>query len=145
MRKGKFFFTLLSRSPCLLSFPTNHKKKPKNKNKLFFFPHNGVRSWLAYPKSLCFQVFSLFLIVVITQGARQRAYVAEKARKKNFPYCFLFTAIVQGAQQREYVVRGGNIPRLKQKNNFFHTMGQILVSLPRKSMFSSFLTISDLL
>ena len=62
--RGLFFLTLLSCFPCLLSFPANHKKtKNKNKNKNnFFFPHNGVRSWLAYPESIRFQVFSLFFI-----------------------------------------------------------------------------------
>ena len=52
---------------------------------------------------------------MIAQGARQRAYVAEKTRKKTFPYCFWFTAIAQGAWQRAYAVRENNIPRLKHK------------------------------
>ena len=64
MERGRvffYFYTFLSRSPCLPFFPANHKKKRKTKTKKLF-PHNGVRSWLAYPESLRFQVFSLFLI-----------------------------------------------------------------------------------
>ena len=60
-RKGDFCFTLLSHSPCLPFFPANHKKNEKQKAKKLF-PHNGVRSWLAYAESLHFQDFSLFLI-----------------------------------------------------------------------------------
>ena len=37
-------------------------KKNKKQKQDFFFPHNGVRSWLAYPESLHFWVLSLFLI-----------------------------------------------------------------------------------
>ena len=54
---------------------------------------------------------------MIAQGARQRAYVAEKTRKKMFPYCFWFAAIAQGAWQRAYAVREGNSMRLKQKRS----------------------------
>ena len=65
--EGVFFLTLLSHFPCLLSFPANHtkNKKQKQKQKKTFFHtmgHNGVRSWLAYSESLRFQVFSPFLI-----------------------------------------------------------------------------------
>ena len=52
---------------------------------------------------------------MIAQGAWQREYVAEKTRKKTFPYCFSFTAIVQGARQREYAVKENNSMRLKHK------------------------------
>ena len=102
MKRGRvFFFILLYCFPCLLSFPANHKKNERQK--IFFFPHNRVRSWLAYPESLCFQVSHCFWFAVITQGAWQRAYVAEKIRKKTFPYCFWFAVIAQGARQRAYI------------------------------------------
>ena len=112
-----FFFSLLSRSPYLPYFPANHKKNEKQKQKKFF-PHKWVRSWLAYPESLCFQVFKFsccFWFVVIAQGARKRAYVAEKTRTKTFPFCFWFAAIAQGARQRAYAVRENNSLRLKHK------------------------------
>ena len=54
---GSFFYSSLSFS--VLSCKSQKKRKTKTKK---LFPHNGVRSWLAYPKSLRFQVFSLFLI-----------------------------------------------------------------------------------
>ena len=133
---GLFFplFSLVFRA-CFLFLQIT--KKTKNKNN-FFFPHNGVRSWLAYPKSLRFQVFSPFLIrhdctrctaksmhsredkkktfpyyfwfAAIAQGARQRAYVAEKTRKKTFPFYLWFGVITQGAWKRAYAARECNSP-----------------------------------
>ena len=110
MERGRvFFFSSLS-FLVLAFFPTNHKKK--------LFPHNGVRSWLAYPKSLCFQVFSLFLICRDrTRCTAKSIRSREDKKKKTFPYYFWFIAIAQGAWQREYTVREGNNPGLKQKRS----------------------------
>ena len=101
------FFTLLSRFLYLLSFPANHTK---NYSTLWVGLDIG---WLTR-KVYIFKFSRCFWFAVIAQGARQRAYVAKKTRKKTFPFCFWFTAIVQGAQKRAYVAREGNSPRLKQ-------------------------------
>ena len=93
MERGKglfiflFIFTLLSRFSCLLSFPANHKKKTKNKKTKF--PHNGVRSWLAYRESLHFQVFSLFLICCDRTRYTAKSIHSREDKKKNFPFLFL--------------------------------------------------------
>ena len=59
---GFFFGSYSSLSFSVLAFfSCKSQKKRKTKNKKLF-PHNGVRSWLTYPESLRFQVFSLFLI-----------------------------------------------------------------------------------
>ena len=51
-------FSLVFRA-CFLFLQITKKRKTKTN---FFFPHNEIRSWLAYPESLHFQIFSLFLI-----------------------------------------------------------------------------------
>ena len=57
-----------------------------SKQKQFFFsPHNGVRSWLDYPESLRFQVFSLFLIC----RDRTRCTTKRRRQEKNVPSLFL--------------------------------------------------------
>ena len=90
-------------------------KKQKTKTKKLFL-HNGVRSWLAYPETVRFQVFSLFLVCrdhIRCTAKSIRSW--EDKKKKHFSYCFWFAAIAQGAQQRAYAVREGNSSRLKQK------------------------------
>ena len=79
--KGAFFSTLLSRSPCLLSFLANHKKNKKQKQKKLF-PHNGVRSWLAYPEILHFQVFSMFLIFRDRTRCTEKSIRSREDKKK---------------------------------------------------------------
>ena len=59
--QGGFFFYSSLLFSVLAFFSCKSQKKRKTKTKKLF-PHNGVRSWLAYPESLRFQVFSLFLI-----------------------------------------------------------------------------------
>ena len=105
------FFTLLSRSPRLLSFPANHIKNENKKQTKKLFPQNGVRSWLAYPKILHFQVFSLFLIYCDHTRCTTKSIRSQEDKKKNFPLLFLihhdrtrFTAKSirnQGKQQSE--------------------------------------------
>ena len=75
MERGRSFFFNSSLSFFVLAFffcKSQKKLKNKNKNKKHF-PCNGVRSWLAYPESLHFQVFSLFLI------CRDRTRCTEKS------------------------------------------------------------------
>ena len=76
-----FSLTLLSCSPCLLSFPANHEKNEKQKTKKLF-PHNGVRSWLAYLESLRFQVSSLFLIFRDRIRCMEKSICSQKDKKK---------------------------------------------------------------
>ena len=61
----------------------------KNKNKKKLFPHNGVRSWLDYPESLRFQVFSLFLICHDHTRCTEKSIRSQEDKKKNFPSLFL--------------------------------------------------------
>ena len=82
------FFTLLSRSPCLPFFPANHKKNEKQKQKKLFL-HKWVRSWLAYPESLCFQVFSLFFICHDRTRCMAKSICSQEDKKKNFLFLFL--------------------------------------------------------
>ena len=115
MERGRvFFFVLFSLifRACFLFLQIT--KKTNNKNN-FFFPHNGVRSWLAYPESLCFQVFSLFLICRDRTRCMEKSVRSQEDKKKTFPYCFWFSMIVQGARQRAYAVRKNNSLRLKHK------------------------------
>ena len=86
--RGLLFFTLLSCSPCLPFFSANHKKNKKQKQKKLF-PHSGVRSWLAYPESLRFQVFSLFLICCDRTRCTAKSIRSREDKKKNFPLLFL--------------------------------------------------------
>ena len=119
MERGRVFFcffTLLSRSLCLPFFLQITKKRKTKTKKVF--AHNGVRSWLAYPEILHFQVFSLFLICYDCTRCTTKSIRSQEDKKKNtFPYCFWFTTITQGARQRAYAVREGNSPRLKQKRS----------------------------
>ena len=88
MERGRdFFSTLLSRSPCLPFFCKSIKKQKTKTKKLF--PHNGVRSWLAYPESLHFQVFSLFLICRDHTRCTTKSIRSREDKKKNFPSLFL--------------------------------------------------------
>ena len=115
MERWRVFFFYSSLSFSLLAFfSCKSQKKMKNKNKKLF-PHNGVRSWLAYPESLCFQFFSLFLICCDRTRCTAKSIHSREDKKKTFPYCFWFSAIAQGAQQRACVVRENNNPRLKHK------------------------------
>ena len=112
-----FIWTLLSRSSCLPFFLQNARKNETQKQKQKIL-HNGVRSWLAYPKSLHFQVFSLFLICRDrTRCTTNSIHSREEKKKKTFPYCFWFAASAQGAWQRAYVVRDNNSVRLKIKRS----------------------------
>ena len=108
--EGGFFITLPSHYPCLPSFPANHKKKWKTKTKKTF-PHNGVRSWLAYLESLRFQIFSLFFICRDLTRCTTKSIRSWEDKKKTFPFCFWFFAIAQVARQRAYVAREGNSSR----------------------------------
>ena len=89
MERGRgliyLFFTLLSRFPCFLSFLANHKKNRK-KN---CFHTMGLDLGYLTRKVCVFNFSRYFWFAVIAQGAQQRAYVAEKTRKKAFPHCFL--------------------------------------------------------
>ena len=123
MERGRFFcflffvfklrFSLVFRA-CFLFLQITKKTKNKNKKKLF--PHNGVRSWLAYPESLRFQIFSLFLICRDRTRCTAKS-IRSREDKKHFPRYFWFAAIAQGARQRPYAVRENNSPRLKQKRS----------------------------
>ena len=84
-----FFFFNSSLSFFVLAFfSCKSQKKRKNKNKIFF-PHNGVRSWLAYPKILRFQVFSLFLIFRDCIRCTTKIIHSREDKNKNFPFLFL--------------------------------------------------------
>ena len=107
-------FSLLFRACFLFLQITKKTKKQKNK-KTFSTQWGGVRSWLAYPESLRFQVFSLFLICRDRTRCTAKSIRSREDKKKTFPYCFWFAAIAQGAWQRAYAAREGNSPRLKQK------------------------------
>ena len=93
MERGRGFFLFLFLlfsfvfCACFLFLEITKKNE---KQKQIFFPHNGARSWLAYPESLRFQVFSLFLIYCdrtrcTTNSIRSR----EDKKEKNFPLLFL--------------------------------------------------------
>ena len=92
MERGRgiflFFFLLFSlvfRACFLFLQITKKKLKTKTKTK---FPHNGVRSWLAYLEILCFQVFSLFLICCDHTRCTTKS-IRSREDKKNFPLLFL--------------------------------------------------------
>ena len=88
MERGRgiyFFLTLFFRCPCLPFFSCKSQNK-KNKKK---FPHEWVRSWLAYPKSLHFQVFSLFLIRYDRTRCMAKSIHSREDKKKNFSFLFL--------------------------------------------------------
>ena len=92
MERGRVFsyfllFSLILRA-CFLFLQLTHKKIEKQKTKNTF-PHNGIRSWLAYPKSLCFQVFSLFLICRDRTRCTEKRICSQEDKKKNFPFMFL--------------------------------------------------------
>ena len=93
MERGRglfyFFYFYSSLSFFVLAFfSCKSQKKTKNKNKKLF-PHNGVRSWLAYPESLRFQVFSLFLICRDRTRCTAKSIRSPEDKKKNFPSLFL--------------------------------------------------------
>ena len=114
MERGRVFFLLLFSlvfRACFLFLQITKNDKQKQKK---LFPHNGVRSWLAYPESLRFQVFSLFLIYHDRTRCTAKSIRSREDKKKTFPHCFWFAAIAQGARQRAYAAREGNSPRLKQ-------------------------------
>ena len=110
--EGGFFllFSLVFHA-CFLFWKITKKMK---KQKQIFFPHNGVSSWLAYPESLHFQVFSLFLIRHDRIRCMTKSIRSREDKKKTFPLCFWFTVIAQDAWKRAYAAREGNSPRLKQ-------------------------------
>ena len=92
MERGReifiYFYSSLSVF-VLVFFHANHKKNEQQKQKKLF-PHNGVRSWLAYPESLRFQVFSLFLICHDrTRCTAKSIRSREDKKKKNFRSLFL--------------------------------------------------------
>ena len=114
--EGFFYFFLLFSlvfHACFL-FPQITKKNEKT----FFFSHNGVRSWLAYPESLCFQVFSLFLICRDHTRCTAKSIRSWEDKKKNFPSLFLIrrdrtrrmtkSIRSQGGQQSETKTKGYN-------------------------------------
>ena len=107
-------FSLVLRA-CFL-FLQITKKKWKTKTKKLF-PHKGVRSWLAYSESLCFHIFSLFLICRDRTSCMIKNIRSREDKKKTFPYCFWFAAIVQGARKIAYIVRENNNLRLKHKRS----------------------------
>ena len=120
MERGRgllfFFYSSLSFS-MLAFFSCKSQKKNEKQKQEKLFPHNRVRSWLAYLKSLCFQVFLLFLICCDhTRCTVKSIRSQEDKKKKTFPYYFWFVAIAQGARQRAYTARQGKSLRLKQKD-----------------------------
>ena len=84
MERGSGFFLCFYSS---FSFSMLAFFSCKSQKKLF--PHNGVRSWLAYPKSLCFQVFSMFLIFRDRTRCTVKSICSREDKKKNFPLLFL--------------------------------------------------------
>ena len=78
----------------------------------------GFRSWLAYPKSLRFQVFSLFLICRDRTRCTAKSIRSQEDKKKNFPSLFLIrrdrarctakSIRSQGRQQSETKTKGSN-------------------------------------
>ena len=92
MERGKglfFFYSSLLFSVLAFFFPYKSQIKMKNKKQKKLFPHNGVRSWLAYPKSLCFQVFLLFLICRDRTRCTTKSICSREDKTKNFPLLFL--------------------------------------------------------
>ena len=98
-------------------FSCKSQKKRKTKTKKLF-PHNGVRSRLAYPESLCFQVFSLFLICRDHTRCTAKSIRSREDKKKNFLSLFLIrrdrarctakSIRSQGRQQSETKTKGSN-------------------------------------
>ena len=78
--RGLFFllFSLIFRA-CFLFLQITKKT----------FPYNGVRSWLAYPESLHFQVFSLFLICHDCTRCTEKSIRSQEDKKKKIPLQFL--------------------------------------------------------
>ena len=100
MRKGAFFFYFIflffysSCSVCVLTlFPA---KQTTNRNKKNFSTLVEL-DLVSFPGKSTFSL--CFWFAEIAQGARQRAYAAEK---NPFPFCFWFAKIAQGARQRAY-------------------------------------------
>ena len=85
--EGFFFHSSLSFS-VLAFFSCKSQKNEKQKQKKLF-PHKWVRSWLAYPEILRFQVFSLFLICHDRTRCMAKSICSRKDKKKNFPLLFL--------------------------------------------------------
>ena len=88
--EGVFFFFLLFSlvfRACFLFLQITKKNEKQKQKKLF--PHNGVRSWLAYPEILRFQVFSLFLIFRDHTRCTAKNIHSREDKKKNFPLLFL--------------------------------------------------------
>ena len=79
-------FSLVFRA-CFLFLQITKKMKNKKQKKLF--PHNRVRSWLDYPKSLRFQVFSLFLICRDCTRCTAKSIRSREDKKKTFSFLFL--------------------------------------------------------
>ena len=91
MERGRFFSFYSSLSFSVLAFfscKSQKKRKTKTKQKKLF-PHNGVRSWLAYPESLHFQVFSLFLICRVHTRCTEKRICSQEDKKNNFSLLFL--------------------------------------------------------
>ena len=105
-----FFFSLFSLVFRAYFLFLQITKKNENKNK-HFFPHNGVRSWLAYPEILRSQVFSLFLICRDHTRCMAKRIRSREDKKNNFPFLFLIcrdrvrsmekSIGIQGRQQSE--------------------------------------------
>ena len=84
---GSLFFLLsLGLRACVFFFKSQEKTKNKTKKT---FPHYGVRSWLAFPESLRFQVFSLFLVFHNRTRCTAKSIRSQEDKKKNFPLLFL--------------------------------------------------------
>ena len=86
-----FFIFYSSLSFSMLAFFSckSQKKRKNKKQKNFFHTMGGVRSWLAYPESLRFQVFSLFLICRDRTRCTAKSIRSREDKKKNFPSLFL--------------------------------------------------------
>ena len=124
-----FCFFYSSRSFFVLAFFSFCKSQKKWKTKTIFFPHNRVRSWLAYPESLCFQVFSLFLICCDRTRRTEKSIHSQEDKKKNFPLLFWFATIAQGAWKTG-IILGAN----------FSPVGYFSMFSPKKdSPFCNFL------
>ena len=87
MERGKVFFLLFSLVLCACFLFLQITKNTKTKTKKTF-PHNGVRSWLAYLESLRFQVSSLFLICRDRTRCAAKSIRSREDKKKNFSLLF---------------------------------------------------------
>ena len=111
--RGFFFYSSLVLRACLFFLQITKKDEF-----FFYFPHNGVRYWLAYPESIRFQVFSLFLICRDRTRCTAKSIRSREDKKKNFPSLFLIrrdrarctakSIRSQGRQQSETKTKGSN-------------------------------------